>query len=94
MRHLDRADLLHPLLPGLLLLDQLALARGRREKKSGLFLVERRILAGSPTEARGFPRLILLLFGGIPNSPAIVRNLDASPARSGSKVTKVVRPRG
>jgi hypothetical protein len=35
--------------------------------RMGLFLVERRILAGHPLLE--CPRLILLLFGGIPNSP-------------------------
>jgi len=39
------------------------------QKSGGLFLVERRILAGPP-DLPGFSRLILLLFGGIPNSPS------------------------
>ena len=41
-----------------------------RVREGGLFPVERRILAGHPPP-RGRPRLILLLFGGIPNSPCV-----------------------
>jgi len=37
----------------------------------GLFPFERRILAGRPRIWRT-PRLILLLFGGIPNSPSVL----------------------
>ena len=57
-------------------------------RDSGLFPVERRILAGHPPNWRTFPRLILLLFGGIPNSPRFKEN--ASGASVSAKVTEVL----
>jgi hypothetical protein len=62
--------------------------RRAREKCSGLFPVERRILAGHP-QLKGLPRLILLLFGGIPNSPSALIE-DAKSGSLRSKVTEVL----
>ena len=43
-----------------------------RSGGDGLFPFERRILAGGPPRIWRTPRLILLLFGGIPNSPSVL----------------------
>jgi len=45
---------------------------GARSGGYGLFPFERRILAGRP-RVWGTTRLILLLFGGIPNSPRVLK---------------------
>ncbi len=60
----------------------------KAERKIGLFPVERGILAGH-SDPGVSPRLILLLFGGIPNSPAVLQRSYCVVSLS-RKITEVI----